>query len=121
MISLVHITFIFLVHLVMFPYVIFQNNHPNYFPFITFFCWMLNSFKDGPYSGGNCLTAKGTLRQNIVFSERLFNGGLAMEDGPVHLFYSVRKKMYLHLLCYLNCLLTDLIPWKYKTESHELY
>ena len=83
----------------MFPYVNFQINHPNYFPF-TFFCWMLNSFKDGPYSGGNCLTAKGTLRQNIVFSERLFNGGLATEDGPVHLFYSVRKKM-----CYIYCVI----------------
>ncbi|KAJ1262336.1 hypothetical protein BS78_09G099000 [Paspalum vaginatum] len=47
-------------------------------------------FKDGPYSGGNCLTVKGTLQQNIIFSEQLFNGGLAMENGSVHLFYSIR-------------------------------
>ncbi|RCV18184.1 hypothetical protein SETIT_3G280100v2 [Setaria italica] len=48
------------------------------------------NFKDEPYSGGNCLTVKGSLRQNIIFSEQLFNGGLGMEDGSIHLFYSVR-------------------------------
>lgn len=37
-------------------------------------------------------------------------------------FIRLEQNMYLHLLCYLNCLLTDdLITWKYKTESHELY
>ncbi|OEL25010.1 Cytosolic endo-beta-N-acetylglucosaminidase 2 [Dichanthelium oligosanthes] len=51
-------------------------------------------FKDEPYSGGNCLMVKGTLQQNIIFSEQLFNGGLAMEDGSVHLFYSVRKNVF---------------------------
>ncbi|KAF8720086.1 hypothetical protein HU200_024864 [Digitaria exilis] len=48
------------------------------------------NFKDEPYSGGNCLTVKGSLRPNIIFSEQLFNGGLGMEDGSLHLFYSVR-------------------------------
>ncbi|KAL6630980.1 hypothetical protein ACP70R_028320 [Stipagrostis hirtigluma subsp. patula] len=47
-------------------------------------------FKDEPYSGGNCLTVKGSLQKNIIFSEQLFNGGLAMEDGSIHLSYSVR-------------------------------
>nr|CAB3465559.1 unnamed protein product [Digitaria exilis] len=51
---------------------------------------LLHSFKDEPYSGGNCLTVKGSLRPNIIFSEQLFNGGLGMEDGSLHLFYSVR-------------------------------
>jgi len=46
------------------------------------------NFKDGPYSGGNCMTIKGSLRQNIIFSEQLYNGGLAMEDRSIHLFYS---------------------------------
>jgi len=50
------------------------------------------NFKDGPYSGGNCMTIKGSLQQNIIFSEQLYNGGLAMEDRSIHLFYSVRKK-----------------------------
>jgi len=48
------------------------------------------NFKDGPYSGGNCMTIKGSLRQNIIFSEQLYNGGLAMEDRSIHLFYSAR-------------------------------
>ncbi|XP_039838871.1 cytosolic endo-beta-N-acetylglucosaminidase 1-like isoform X2 [Panicum virgatum] len=48
------------------------------------------NFKDGPYSGGNCMTIKGSLRQNIIFSEQLYNGGLALEDRSIHLFYSVR-------------------------------
>ncbi|XP_062180686.1 cytosolic endo-beta-N-acetylglucosaminidase 1-like [Phragmites australis] len=47
-------------------------------------------FKDESYSGGNCLTIKGSLQQNIIFSEQLFNGGLVMEDGFINLFYSVR-------------------------------
>ncbi|KAL6838252.1 hypothetical protein ACP4OV_031924 [Aristida adscensionis] len=47
-------------------------------------------FKDEPYSGGNCLTLNGTLGKSIIFSEQLFNGGLTMEDGFIHIFYSVR-------------------------------
>lgn len=46
-------------------------------------------FKDQPYSGGNCLTVKGTLRNNIILSQQLFNGGLAMENGSIHVFYSI--------------------------------
>lgn len=51
------------------------------------------NFKDGPYSGGDCVTVKGSLHQNAVFSEQIFNGGLSMEDGSVHLFYSVKADM----------------------------
>jgi len=47
------------------------------------------NFKDEQYNGGGCVTAKGSLKQNAIFSEQLFNGGLSMEDGSVHLFYSV--------------------------------
>ncbi|CAL5094334.1 unnamed protein product [Urochloa decumbens] len=48
------------------------------------------NFKDETYSGGNCLTVKGSLGQNIIFSEQVFNGGLGLEDGTIHIFYSVR-------------------------------
>lgn len=48
------------------------------------------NFKDEPYSGGDCVTVQGSLRRNAIFSEQLFNGGLSMEDGYVHLFYSVK-------------------------------
>lgn len=58
---------------------------------MTIFRWLIHSFKDESYSGGDCVTVQGSLRQNAIFSERLFNGGLSMEDGYVHLFYSVRK------------------------------
>ncbi|XP_062231133.1 cytosolic endo-beta-N-acetylglucosaminidase 1-like isoform X3 [Phragmites australis] len=47
-------------------------------------------FMDEPYSGGYCLTIKGSVQQNIILSEQLFNGGLVMEDESIHLFYSVR-------------------------------
>lgn len=48
------------------------------------------NFRDEPYSGGDCVTVQGSLRQNAIFSEQLFNGGLSMEDGYVHVFYSVK-------------------------------
>ncbi|KAK3139047.1 hypothetical protein QOZ80_5AG0377030 [Eleusine coracana subsp. coracana] len=47
-------------------------------------------FKSGPYSGGNCLTIKGSLRQNIIFSQQLFDGALSMEVGTIDIFFSVR-------------------------------
>jgi hypothetical protein len=62
-----------------------------YIEFITNFRWLVYSFKNEQYSGGGCVTVKGSLKQNDIFSEQLFNGGLSMEDGPVHLFYSVRR------------------------------
>jgi len=40
------------------------------------------------------MTIKGSLQQNIIFSEQLFNGRLGMEDRSIHLFYSVRKKLF---------------------------
>uniref|UniRef100_A0A452YWK3 Cytosolic endo-beta-N-acetylglucosaminidase C-terminal domain-containing protein n=1 Tax=Aegilops tauschii subsp. strangulata TaxID=200361 RepID=A0A452YWK3_AEGTS len=62
------------------------------FQFMTIFRWLMHSFKDDPYSGGDCVTVQGSLRQNAIFSEQLFNGGLSMEDGYVHLFYSVNAE-----------------------------
>ncbi|KAM0830144.1 hypothetical protein ACQ4PT_066391 [Festuca glaucescens] len=47
------------------------------------------TFKDEQFSGGGSVTVKGSLEQNVIFSEQLFNGGLYMEDGSVLLFYSV--------------------------------
>ena len=40
------------------------------------------------------MTIKGSLQQNIIFSEQLFNGRLGMEDRSIHLLYSVRKKLF---------------------------
>uniref|UniRef100_A0A0E0PL26 mannosyl-glycoprotein endo-beta-N-acetylglucosaminidase n=1 Tax=Oryza rufipogon TaxID=4529 RepID=A0A0E0PL26_ORYRU len=48
------------------------------------------NFEDEPYSGGNCVTVKGSLQQNEIFSEQLFNGGLSMEGESVYVFYSVK-------------------------------
>uniref|UniRef100_J3M649 mannosyl-glycoprotein endo-beta-N-acetylglucosaminidase n=2 Tax=Oryza brachyantha TaxID=4533 RepID=J3M649_ORYBR len=48
------------------------------------------NFEDEPYSGGNCVTIKGSLQQNEIFSEQLFNGGLSMDGGSLHVFYSVK-------------------------------
>lgn len=48
------------------------------------------NFKDGQYSGGGCVTVKGGLNQNTIFSEQLFEASISMEDGPLHLFYSVK-------------------------------
>jgi len=50
---------------------------------------LIHSFEDEPYSGGNCVTVKGSLQQNEIFSEQLFNGGLSMEGESVYVFYSV--------------------------------
>ncbi|XP_037467822.1 cytosolic endo-beta-N-acetylglucosaminidase 1-like [Triticum dicoccoides] len=50
------------------------------------------NFKDEPYNGGDCVTVQGSLKQNAIFSEQLFNVGLSMEDGYVHLFYSVNAE-----------------------------
>jgi hypothetical protein len=63
------------------------------FQFITFFRWLIYSFKDEQFSGGGSVTVKGSLEQNVIFSEQLFNGGLYMEDGSVLLFYSVRRSV----------------------------
>ncbi|KAG8085246.1 hypothetical protein GUJ93_ZPchr0010g10058 [Zizania palustris] len=48
------------------------------------------NFEDEPYSGGDCVTVKGRLQWNDIFSEQLFNGGLSMEGGSVYVFYSVK-------------------------------
>nr|XP_051198379.1 cytosolic endo-beta-N-acetylglucosaminidase 1-like isoform X2 [Lolium perenne]XP_051198382.1 cytosolic endo-beta-N-acetylglucosaminidase 1-like isoform X3 [Lolium perenne]XP_051198387.1 cytosolic endo-beta-N-acetylglucosaminidase 1-like isoform X4 [Lolium perenne] len=47
------------------------------------------NFKDEQFSGGGSVTVNGSLEQNVIFSEQLFNGGLYMENGSVLLFYSV--------------------------------
>jgi hypothetical protein len=67
-------------------YTVFSNLQTN-------FRWLVYSFKNEQYSGGGCVTVKGSLKQNDIFSEQLFNGGLSMEDGSVHLFYSVRRSV----------------------------
>ncbi|PNT74402.1 hypothetical protein BRADI_1g14127v3 [Brachypodium distachyon] len=56
----------------------------------TIFLAKVFSFKDGQYSGGGCVTVKGGLNQNTIFSEQLFEASISMEDGPLHLFYSVK-------------------------------
>uniref|UniRef100_A0A0D9WFE0 mannosyl-glycoprotein endo-beta-N-acetylglucosaminidase n=1 Tax=Leersia perrieri TaxID=77586 RepID=A0A0D9WFE0_9ORYZ len=42
------------------------------------------NFEDEPYSGGDCVTMKGSLQENELISEQLFNGGLSMEGGSLH-------------------------------------
>ncbi|GJN14109.1 hypothetical protein PR202_gb00891 [Eleusine coracana subsp. coracana] len=56
----------------------------------TIFHAKVFSFKSGPYNGANCLTVKGSLRQNIIFSQQLFDGALSMEVGTIDIIFSVR-------------------------------
>ena len=46
-----------------------------------YFRWLIHSFRDKPYSGGDCVTVQGSLGQNAIFSEQK-KKKKKMEDFP---------------------------------------